>query len=249
MTSYIEFNGIKSSDLGLRLYNKFEFVTPKKQIEAIEVEGRNGKIYIDKKSYDDIEKTILFEVSTKDNPKNGSDGSLIFDKALEISKWINTKGFKDFKYSMYPKFIYKAMVIDPYNMADTIRKKGRGALKFIFKPIMYYANQPTKTISTGQNLNNIGSIEAYPRLYITPKQTDLEIRNNGKLWVRLQKLDIGTEIIIDSEMGKVFTNTGNANDKMLRNTPQFPILNVGKNVITFTGATIKIETRYCEVAI
>ena len=249
MTSYIEFNGIKSSDLGLKIYNEMKFVSPKKRYESIEIQGRDGDLYIDKESLSDIEKEVFFELNVKGNPNNGGDGSLIHKQALAISKWLNVKGFKDLKFSMYPDFTYKAMVVDPYNIEDTLRKRGKGVIKLIIKPIMYYNNYPKQSLSSGQNLINIGSIIAKPILYITPSQATLEIKKNGVVWLRLQNLEIGKEIIIDSEVGRAYTSTGNANSKMLINKPLFPLLNVGNNKITFTGATISILPRFGEVAI
>ena len=43
----------------------------------------------------------------------------MLDTALRISDWLNVKGYHDFEWSMYPQFMYRATIVDPYNIEDT----------------------------------------------------------------------------------------------------------------------------------
>lgn len=249
MISYFEFNGKKSTDFGIKIFNELEFTPPTKRYERVEVQGRDGDLFIDLESRANIEKTIKFQVEVDGKPKDGSDGSLMFKRALDISKWLGVKGFYDFKYSMYPGFTYKAMIQDPYNLADTVRKKGIGIIKVIFEPVMYYDGYDEKKAISGASIDNIGSIVSKPKIRLIPSSSEFTITNNGVNWLRLTKLNLGEEIIIDSELGKAYTRTSNANNNMLVNDPLFPLLYVGKNQLSFTGAQVYITPRFGEEAI
>lgn len=251
MSSYIEFNGVKSNELGLKLLNDFEFISPRRDVQEVKVIGRHGTIEIDNGSYNEIIKTFKFVININGNPKNSSDGTLLFNKALEISKWLNVKGYKIFRYSMYPGYYFRAKVIDEYNIRDTVRKLGKGILKFKFYPIMYKENQSEMTIVSGNRMNNECSLEAYPLITITvSRPTQVVIYNNGKKWIGLN--NVSNNAIIDSREMQVIVDNNIGYDKMEVNNPLFPRLEVGNNTITFSNpaiSSVKIFPRYGEVAI
>ncbi|MFL8888698.1 hypothetical protein [Helcococcus kunzii] len=248
MISYFEYNGQKSSDFGIKIYNDLEFSTARRDIEEIKVLGRDGVLLYDNERLDIVEKTINFDITNITGVKNGSDGSQLFNRVLEISKWLNVKGFHDFKYSMYPNFTFKATIIDTYNIRDTIRTFGRGSIKIKFQPYMYYnSGLDERIITTKTTLKNKGII-SMPRLRITPLKTgqDIEIKNNGKLWLKLKGLE--HEIIIDSELMQAYDKLGNANEKMYINRPLFPQLEIGNNLIEYNSelCTVNIIPRFRE---
>lgn len=249
MISYFEFNGRRSTEFGIRIYNNLEFTPAKKRIEEIEVLGRDGVLLVDDKSYKPVTKTINFDIKIDDNPAHTGDGSLLFKKVLEISKWLNVDGFKDFKYSMYPGFVFKATILDDYNIKDTLRKFGRGTIQVRFHPFMYYENGLSEVkLTSGMNLKNEG-IESAPLIRIIPKSKKIVLQNNGVRWLTLENAEM--ETFIDSELMQAYNIVGNANGNIASNRPIYPILNAGNNKITVSEGTadIFITPRYREVVI
>lgn len=252
MISYFEFNGKKSSDFGIRLYNNLEFISPQKSVEIIDIQGRDGSLYIDNNKREDIKKEIYFDLDVESSPENGSDGQPLFKRVLAINKWLNVKGFKDFKYSMYKGFTFKAMVIDPYNISDTLRTKGRGVIRLIIKPVMYYDDPSISKANpaNGGVIDNIGSFNAKPIVTVTTTKADEIIYNNGKKWIVLKNLVVGKPIVIDSESGIVSGGSVHNNSNLAPLTPPYPLLYKGKNKITFSdGTKISMVTRIGEEAI
>ena len=251
MISYFEYKGKKSSDFGIRIYNDLEFITPTKDIEEVKVLGRDGVLLYDNERLEVVEKTINFDVRDIEKADNGSDGSKIFNRVLEISKWLSSKAFINFKYSMYPGFTFKAAIHDTYNIKDTLRNLGRGSVRVKFQPYMYY-NDGLKEIEVPNqtNLNNLG-ITSYPRIRVVPIKAGetMEIYNNGKLWLKLQDLEF--EITLDSELMQAYDVSGNASGKIMINRPLYPELYTGENWISYDSTLCKVYVmpRYREAII
>ena len=255
MTSYFEYNGKRSSDFGIRIYNKMEFVSPANDIEFVKVQGKDGDYAIDNHRLESINKFLYFDLIIDDSVKSGGDGSLIFSKSLEIMEWLNTKKYMPLKFSMYPSYEYMAMFYEPNTIADTMRTLGNGVLRYRIKPIMYLSDRETAVVNNGSTVVNEGSIPSMPRIEIVTNtsysNTDVTISKNGQSWIRLRNVMNG-RLVIDSEAGQVTFNNVLNNGKMLRTGETFPALDVGENVITFDTTQIKemnIDRREGAVAI
>lgn len=241
MTSYFEYNGKRSSDFGIRIYNQMEFVSPANDIEFVRVQGKDGDYAIDNHRLESINKFLYFDLIINDSVVNGGDGSLIFSKSLEIMEWLNTKKYMPLTFSMYPSYEYMAMFYEPNTIADTMRTLGKGVLRYRIKPIMYLSDRETVTVTNGSTVMNEGSIESMPRIEIVTNasytNTDVTINKNGQPWIRLRNVMNG-RIVIDSEASQVTFNSVLNNSKMLRTSETFPTLDVGENIITFDTTQI-----------
>lgn len=233
MISYFEYDGIKSNDIGMRIYNNLTFSSAVKDITEVVVPGRNGTVDIDNKRMNDIEKSIMFDLFAKGKPTDGSDGSLIFNAVKTLQDWIDKPGYKILRFSMYPGYYFKAKIQDPFNVDDTMRKRGRGVLRFKIYPVMYKEGQSIINVINGINITNDENMMAYPKIYIESTAPSLKVFNNGALWINLQNLE--GKITIDSELKSSFDDFGAATDKMIKTSPYFPLLNIGDNNITIEG--------------
>lgn len=242
MTSYFEYNGKRSTDFGIRIYNKMEFVSPANDIEFVKVQGKDGDYAIDNHRLESINKFLYFDLIINDSVKNGGDGSLIFSKSLEIMEWLNTKKYMPLKFSMYTGYEYMAMFYEPNTIVDTMRTLGKGVLRYRVKPIMYLSDRETVVVTNGSTVVNEGSLASMPRIEIVTNKsyinTDVNINKNGQTWIKLRNVMNG-RLVIDSEAGQVTFNSVLSNSKMLRTGETFPTLDVGENVITFDETQIK----------
>lgn len=249
MISYFEYNGKKSSDFGIRLHNTLEFRGQNRNIEEVEVLGKDGGLLKENGYLRTFTKSLSFTVDIG-SEFTGSDGSGAFDRALEISKWLKVKGWHTFRYSMYPDYEFKATITDEYNIADTIRRRGRGVINIKFFPVMYLAEQTPKNVTSGTILTNPCSRESLPKIEITATTPSLTIYNNGEIWLELK--DLNGKITIDSENMIVYDDLGSATNKMIKNRPLFPVLKNGDNNITFSNTDVTsfvIYERFGEDAI
>lgn len=240
MSSYFEYNGQKSSDFGIKIHNTLAFSPAEHDLSEIRVLGRHGHLTVDNQRLEVVEKTIKFDVLVdEDLIQNGSDGSVLMSRAIEIDDWLGVKGWHNWRWSMYPGYLYKATISDPYSIEDTIRRKGKGIIKVKFFPVMYLESELTeRQIQNNQTINHTGNVDALPLIRLVPNgtQTRIDVSNNGEVWFSLQ--NINKTIWIDSETMQVYTADGSANDKLLIRKPLFPILQTGNNVITFNAAQI-----------
>ncbi len=233
--SYFMYNGKSSTEFGIRIYNEMVLSVPERDMTTVEVMGRDGDLTIDNKRLKPFIKQIKFNIKIdKDRIDNGADGRAMLDTALRISDWLNVKGYHDFEWSMYPQFMYRATIVDPYNIEDTIRSRGRGIINVKFHPVMYYKDKThERKIESDTNIFNKGNVEALPLIRLVPKagQKDFDVYNNGKVWFSVR--GITTETIIDSETMQVTNEQGSANDNLAIRKPLFPKLQIGDNLITF----------------
>jgi len=242
MSSYFEYNGQRSDNFGIKIYNELSLAPAVRDVQTINVLGRDGELTIDNKRFKTIEKTIKFDVVPDKNLITGSgDGKPLRDLALLIDDWLTVPGYHNWKWSMYPDYLYKATIIDPYSIADTIRRKGKGVIKVRFHPIMYFLNSLTEIeVLNNQTIVNNGNVPALPliRLQYLAAATNLEVKNNNKAWFTIR--DFNTNLFVDSEAMQVRTSTATANNKLVVNSPLYPQLAIGNNKITFDNTKVKI---------
>nr|WP_072513823.1 hypothetical protein [Ndongobacter massiliensis] len=236
--AYIEIDGKKSTDFGIHLYNELSFQFGGWDAEEVEVPGRDGALFLNKKRLLPVHKSIKFDV-TVPGSAHGGDGSVLHERAIAIAQWLPIGRWADFRYSMYPGYVWRALVLDPYEIEDTVRKMGRGVVEFIFHPVMYKDGQEKIAITSGTVLKNVGGREAKPLIYIEATG-DVVVQNNGKPWLSLK--GVSDHITIDSEQMHVWDDLGSAFGKMSAEIePAFPVLSMGENQLTFGESVKKLE--------
>lgn len=236
--AYIEIDGKKSIDFGIRLYNALSFRFGGVNAEEIEIPGRDGALFLSKKSLKPIRKSLKFDVVVPSGT-GGGDGSQLHHRAIAIAQWLPIGCWAEFRYSMYPGYVWRALVLDSYEIEDTVRKMGRGVIDFIFHPIMYKDGQKKVEIRSGDVLQNEGGREAKPLIYIEATG-DVLVKNNDAPWLSLKGMS--EPITIDCEQVQVWDAYGSAFDKMSAEIePAFPVLGLGENRITFGENVTKFE--------
>lgn len=151
--------------------------------------------------------------------------------------WLNGDG--TIQFSNEPDKYYKVKVLDQIDFEKLLRFK-TATVNFYTQPFKYSATERTRTISatglTSAEIRNSGNYFSKPTITFTGTGT-INISVNG-----LQKcvLNLGTtseSITLDADTQEAYSGAVLKNRQM---QGQFPTLEVGKNVISWTGNLTQI---------
>lgn len=237
--AYFEFKGRNSKEFGIRIANELQFAVPAKDMEEVEVMGRDGVLYIDNNRRKPFTKNIRITVDVNDPRAKGSEGSVLHERVREISDWLTGTG--EWRWGMYSGYVWTATIKDTFNIDDTLRRMGRGVIQVTFHPTMMLDNQAESELENNDVLVNTTNELAKP--LITVEGTgDMDFYNNDEPWFSLE--NITGKIVLDSELMEVSDEDDKpAYDNIYSNIrPLFPELVSGENKISWEGSGIEKVT-------
>lgn len=197
---------------------------PKMKVNKIEIDGRDGDI-IEKLGYESYTKNIGIGLT-----KN-------FD-IDEVIKYFTGDG--ELIISDEPNKVYIASIYDDvdYEKLLTMRK---ATIKFYVQPFKYLKSESiveqTITTQTSINVENVGLEISKPIITLEGTGT-IEISINNKTIFKYTFPDNETKVLIDSIEEEAYLEGVYKNRNMLG---EFPKLQVGENIITWTGTITKIK--------
>lgn len=211
----IEFN---TKDLGIVINKRPPLPKPRRRINYIEVQGRNGTLTEDLGCYEDI--PLPFECTIMDNIEQNS---------ILINSWLYGNG------ELYLSWLdgYKYKVENVEFEGIDIDIVGEFTVKFTCDPFKYYCSdtieikKPTIIYSPEFVYKSEPVIKVYGQGDIT-----LNINNNS---IKLK--NVQDYIVIDSTIQECYKDTKNCNNKM---EGEFPLL-TQENKINWNGNIQKIE--------
>lgn len=259
MDSYFIFNNINSRDYGIIVNKLPTIIKPSKNIEKIEVIGRNGFLTKDYNTYKSSVKSVECTI------KN-------IDKLDSICSWLDGSG--DLIFSNEEDKVYKATIINQIPFSKIIKQWHKFLIQFECQPLkksrididymttLSYsvdrnsiAINPLSTLNyTGGNtfqsnipieinkkeeliVHNFGTMEAKPVLELWGSGNIRLIINSDVITLN----DIQGTIIIDSEMMECYKGTLPCNNKMFG---EFLTLKLGKNIIKWEGNLERIKIKH-----
>ena len=229
------FKGRTSREMGLEVANNLIYPSSGREIEFINVNGRNGSLAMDKGRYDDV--VFAIPVIMKTGNK------LVESRLTNLTDWLLTDTeYHDFLWSSTPDYVYRAMCHQRYNMDRVMRNIGRATISFRLKPIKYLKQSlDDVTIISDTVITNRFNIDALPRITIVG-DGDM-IFQIGESELRLR--DIRGGCIVDSEMETITNLDGDVALFSNMLSYPFPTLQNGNNRITFEGdiVTVSMQTK------
>ena len=232
--AYFKYKGVSSLDMHLQIENDISFTSPEVDVELVEVLGRDGELLVDNHRLKGTTFSIPVRIWT-------TDGTTVDEVATNLSNWLKTDiGWHELEFSGSPDYVYSAVVIDEFDVQETLRNFGRTVITFRMKPYKRKAGVTQEEITNGQTLINDEVRVAKPLIYIEGTG-DINLQNNGEDWLKLTGVD--EFIYIDSEMMSVYKHRSLPQFNKMNSTlkPMFPQLSVGENTITWTGNVTKVE--------
>lgn len=230
---YFIYKNRSSEEFGLKIISINDISSPERNIEMLEVKGRNGDLIFDHGNYKNFE--LKFECDVIPHLVNKS----LIEIAREMKVWLQS----DFSYnnlviSYDLDTYYEAVCINQLDIERVAKDFGYILLKFNCKP---YKKLKDNVININkQNTSIINNYEiSYPNIKIFG-QGDITLKLNKQ---EIVLKDVEEHIIIDSDLMNTYKESLmgqfiNQNNKMFSD---FPILEKGANEISWVGAVDKIE--------
>jgi predicted phage tail component-like protein len=218
------YNDIYSSDLNIIVVKDPPIPIPERNIESIDVLGRNGSLTIDNESYKDVAIPFICNVNS-DN--------LEYLSTL-IADWLSNPGGKLIR-SDLPNFHYRVKKIDKFDIQRSILTLGEFNVNFTCEPFKY--SNLVEIISltnSGSTIMNPGSAFSDPILDIYGSG-DVSI-NIGSQTVTLTGLN--EHVTVDSIRQDCYKDTVLKNSSM---TGEFIKLPTGSFNVSWTGNITKLD--------
>ena len=216
-------------DLGILLKEPIYLPPNNQEIETISIEGINGSLTRKKGTFPDRSLDITFVLPHLD--KNG-----MYSKIEEILDWL--ENIEDNKLVIREDRYYIVKSVSYGDITTQALRFYEITITVTLKPFVYDPSEKEITITSGKTLNNLGNVYSEPIITIEPKTsiTNFTITINGNEFKIVDT--VNKTVTINSELKKCISNNNNLNTQ-----GNYPILNRGKNKITFdnTKATVKIN--------
>jgi len=210
-----EFKKISSSTFGIIVQELPPIVHPRMRIDTITIDGRDGE-QINELGYEAYDKPVSIGLKTN-------------QYINQINSWLTGSG--DLVFSNEPVFIYKASVMDRFELSRLARFK-IAVITFRVQPFKYLAGE---TVTEFLTVENLGNVKSLPQITITGNGVVHLLINGLETCI----LDIDGSVTLDCEKQEAYKGGVLKNRQM---TGRFPELLPGSNVIAAVGDVAKIET-------
>ena len=224
MSTFIKFDGKKSSDFGLNIINDIEFSSTSYDVETIEVPGRDGVLLKDNQRLKPVKREFPMKFHTVER---------LTTSEVAISDWLNVKGWKELEFSWEPDYIYLATFIESFSVKELLRNFGEVKLIFLIHPIKFLKTGRNEIpLTNGMTLKNLGNVQSKPLIKIIGNGDGILTINGYQLSLE----SVQNELTIDMQKHIVYSGNLSAWDKITRNGKhRMPLFDVGDNMISWTG--------------
>jgi len=224
------YKGIRNADMHLRVLNDVAFASPKRDVNVIQVPGRDGDLIMDNGRYSSVIRSIPCRIEA---PNHVNVENLI----SQINNWLTSDAkFHDFEWENDPEFRYLARVEGDVISQRILSRYGKTAIDFRIHPIKYLRSSLLeRQITSGTNVFNQFDVDAKPLIRIVGNG-NITINIGGR---RLELQGIGGGCIIDSENQTITTLNGQVTLFERMYSP-FPVLRSGNNAVTFSRNDIQV---------
>lgn len=223
MRDFFTYNGINSADFGCYVANANQFDAPARDVDTIEVPGRNGALTIDNGRY--LNQTLTYSLYVR-----GDIRTKIMGLRNALTK---TRGYLRLEDSYNPQEFYLARFVDAFAVSQSDRYRAGFSVTFDRKPQRFLkcGEDAITFTSNGALLNSTDQI-AKPllRVYGTGSFTI------GGSTMTISSANVYTDI--DCDIMDAFKGTTNCNGNI---SGAFPTFAPGDNAITLNGSISRIE--------
>jgi len=219
MNAYFIFNNIDSRDMGV-IVNKLPSITKsEKNIDKVEIQGRDGFLTLD---YNTYKGTIKSVECTLDNGNIDN-----------ICTWLDGSG--EVIFSNEDDKVYKTVITNQISLSKIIPILHTFLIQFDCQPHKYSTNKNTIDLNTTPvTLFNFGTATSKPVIKVYGSGNIELLINNSTINLTniVENVTINCDIM-DCYKGDMLMNNDMSGD--------FPTLQVGINTISWTGSVSKIE--------
>ena len=234
--NYFIYNGISSSDMGVRISSKNIFSAPKFDLAFQAIPGRDGELITSNNRFPNATVSYTCFIPAKSIQE-------LSEKVTAVKAWLYTEPdrYHTLSDSYDTSFFRKAVFNNKLDIADQVNKIGTFTVNFSCHPLRYSYVGQTKTTYTesGFILNNPYPFNAKPYLKLNGRgegTLTIQTASTTAIWT-FSTLNGYTEC--DSELMNFYHDTEPKNDTV--SGEGFPLLYPGENTITFDGGITSVE--------
>lgn len=225
------FDGVSSANYGVIVSGTRTFVAPERDVEYLQVPGRNGTLLLDNGRWHDVD--IVYPCILLDSFK---------DSFPMFSAWLMSKVGKFVLSDTYdPTHFRRASFNGPLSPETAIAMTaGRFDVAFRCQPQKYLnsGNRYQAVALSGDKITNPTNYDSLPYIEVT-----LEDSNSGTVTVGGQTVTItdadAATIYLDCEGQNAVMMSGSLpvsqNSKIELTTGEFPSIKPGKSIVSWTG--------------
>ena len=233
MMNFFVYDGKNSQDLGLLISGEKTYNSPSRDVTTVSIPGRSGDLIIDNGRYNNVE--ISYTVSfRKDVP----------EKTRALKAWLlSSAGYRRLEDTYQPEYFRLAAISNATEFEISINRYGTADLIFNCNPFLFSkgGEQTVSIPASGGRIYNPEYFESQPIITVYVNGNGVLSVNN----INYNLSDIDGYVTINSDVGLVYKGTENKNSTV--NFIEFPTLQVGENIIDWTGGITKVEIipRWC----
>lgn len=233
MMNFFVYDGKNSQDLGLLISGEKTYNSLSRDVTTVSIPGRSGDLIIDNRRYNNVE--ISYTVSfRKDVP----------EKTRALKAWLlSNAGYRRLEDTYQPEYFRLAAISNATAFEISINRYGTAELIFNCNPFLFSkgGEQTVSIPASGGRIYNPEYFESQPIITVYGNGNGVLSVNN----INYNLSDIDGYVTINSDVGLVYKGTENKNSTV--NFIEFPTLQVGENIIDWTGGITKVEIipRWC----
>lgn len=225
MRNFFVFGGTASTDYNTWIAQSNAFDAPERDVEKIEVPGRNGDLHFDNGRFKNF--TLKVTAYTQSEFVKNVDG---------LRNWLaSQKGYQRYEENLCPDEYRLARFSDAFEVEASDRSGGYYELTFDCKPQRFLkpGEAATELTSSGA-ISNPTNFPAHPlvRVYGTG------VLGIGSQTITINKND--TYIDLDCDIEDAFTGTTNQNGNITLNSGDFFTLDSGENGVSLGSGITKV---------
>lgn len=227
---WISYNGRSTREIGLEVETFPTYQAPRRSYEKVHIPGRNGDLLIDGGSWENAIRE--YEVSI------GSYSRHYYEMANAVSEWLHSAVSYAVLTDSYESEYYRlAIYLEETSISNLFNHGGKGTIAFDCKPQRFLKSGDVPITIAGQTtIQNPTGFTALPIINVYGSGSGTLVVGDYTVTIS----NIGTEIVIDSEIQDAYLGTANKNP-MITIPNGFPKLETGLTTIGFSGGITKVE--------
>ena len=234
--NFFEYNGIRSSDMGVKISSKNIFSAPKYDLAFQAIPGRDGELISSNNRFPNNTVSYTCFIPAKSIQE-------LSQKVTAVKAWLYAEPdrYHTLSDSYDTEFFRKAVFNNKLDIADQVNKIGVFTVNFSRHPMRYSYTGQTKTTysASGFVITNPYPFNAKPYLKLNGRgegTLTIQTPTNTAIW-KFSTLNGYTEC--DSELMNFYHDYTPKNDTV--EGEGFPLLYPGENTIAFDGGITSVE--------
>lgn len=225
------FNGVSSRSIGLEVETFPEYQTPKRTYTKVHIPGRNGDLIVDGGCWENVKRSYLLSF--------GSYEISYRVLANKLSNWLHsTNSYARLEDSYEPDYYRLAVYLEEATMTNIYNHGSEINVEFDCKPqrFLKIGDEPIVLKNSGTKIQNPTDFPSLPIIHVYGTGYGTLVVDDCTVIIN----EIGTEIVIDSDIQDAYLGLTNKNSA-IRVVTGFPTLKPGIVRIGYSGGIERVE--------